>query len=155
MKPWTNCFGRVEIFFMKSKCAKFYFIYMYLSTSELMFRIACHLAYWSLRYNDMKVYQFLIRSLGCLYFENTKQGNSCAQLAMYPFQSLHNIYIQVQTCSYLSRSNVDASRGSFGCSSPWIIHVHEHHSKSHLCGCMKLFIPLKQKEKETYERHSC
>ena len=54
----------------------------------------------------MRLYKFQIQSLGSFYFENTKQGNSCAQLAIYPFQSLHIIYIQVQTYSCLSRSNV-------------------------------------------------
>jgi len=42
--------------FIESTCAKFYFIYKYLSTSEHKFRIARRLAYWSLRYDDMRLY---------------------------------------------------------------------------------------------------
>ena len=64
--------------FIESTCAKFYFIYKYLSTSEHKFRIAHRLAYWSLRYDETRLYKFRIQSLGSFYFENTKQGNSCA-----------------------------------------------------------------------------
>ena len=91
---------------MEKDCAKFYFIYKYLSTLERMFRIAHRLAYWSLWYDDMGLCKSLIQSLGSFYFENTKQGDSCAQLAIYLFQSLYIIYIQIQTYSCLPNSEL-------------------------------------------------
>ena len=88
---------------METECAKFYFIYKYLSTLEHMFRIAHRLAYWSLWYDDMRLCKFLIQSLGSFYFKKMqKQGDSCSYLAIYPFQSLYIIYIQTQTYSCLS-----------------------------------------------------
>ena len=45
---------------METGCAKFYFVYKYLSTLEHMFRIARRLAYWSLWYDDMRLCEFLI-----------------------------------------------------------------------------------------------
>ena len=143
---------------MESECATFYFIYKYLSTLEHMFRIARCLTYWSLWYDDMRLCKFLIQSLGSFYFENTKQGDSCAQFAIYPFQSLYIIYIQVQTYSYLSHSELVQTPCLW--SQLWLLivvgYTHTRSSlQSPLSGCIKLFIPLKIKRKETYERHSC
>ena len=96
-----------EIVSWKGFCAKFYFIHKYLSTLERMFRIARCFAYWSLRCDDMRLCEFLIQSLGSFYFKKMqKQGDSCSYLAIYPFQSLYIIYIQTQTYSCLSRSEL-------------------------------------------------
>ena len=136
---------------MKSKCAKFYFIYKYLSTSEHMFKIARYLAYWSLRYDDIRMYKFLIQGLGSLYFENTKQGNPHAQNMPYTHSRAFATYtykfkpIAIFLISELVQTSCHWSQ--------FLLLIAVGHTRTRpslqgpLCGCIKLFIPLKQKGK--------
>jgi len=146
-----------EIISWKRCCAKFYFIYKYLSTLERMFRITRRLAYWSLWHDDMRLCEFLIQSLGSFYFENTKQGDSCAQLALYPFQSLYIIYIQTQTYSYLPNSELVQTPCLWAvvivyCCGLYTYTVITPKSSMRL---HKALHPPETIRKETHERHSC
>ena len=103
----------------------------------------CDIMAWRCTSSKFTVLKFFI-----LKIQN--KATLMLKLDKYPFQSPFDAYIQVQTYSYLPHSiqMLMPLKYVLVDSFLWVIHVHDHHLKSSICGCIKALHSLEMKRKE-------